>query len=103
VAILVRHLGFWSLNACRVVERLPTSAHRRVHGFSYGTLDEHAERGEELFAVELEPADGSVWYRIRAVSRPRSLVARLGYPLSRRLQRRFREDSGWSMAVAVGT
>ena len=103
VAILVRHLGFWSLNACRVVERLPTSAHRPVHGFSYGTLDEHAERGEELFAVELEPADGSVWYRIRAVSRPRSLVARLGYPLSRRLQRRFREDSGRAMAVAVGT
>jgi len=102
VAILVRHLGFWSLNACRVVERFPTSVDRPVHGFSYGTLQEHAERGEELFAVELDPADGSVWYRVRAVSRPRSLLARLGYPLSRRLQRRFREDSGRAMAVAAG-
>jgi len=103
VAILAAHLGFWSLNACRVLERLPVSADRPAHGFSYGTLQEHVEQGEELFAVELEPADGSVWYRIRAVSRPRSLLARLGYPLSRRLQRRFREDSGRAMVVAVGT
>ena len=101
VAILVRHLGFWSLHACRVVERLAASPEGPVHGFAYGTLSAHAERGEELFAIELDVADGSVWYRIRAVSRPHSVLARVGYPLARRLQRRFREDSGRAMRAAV--
>ena len=101
VAILVTYLGCWSLHACRVVERLPTSPDRLVHGFAYGTLHAHAERGEELFAVEFSVADGSVWYRIRAVSRPHTVVARLGYPLARRLQRRFRQDSGRAMRAAV--
>ena len=95
------YLGCWSLHACRVVERLPTSPDRLVHGFAYGTLHANAERGEELFAVELDVADGSVWYRIRAVSRPHAVVARLGYPLARRLQRRFRQDSGRAMRAAV--
>jgi len=29
------------------------------------------------------------------------VVARLGYPLARRLQRRFRQDSGRAMRAAV--
>ena len=34
VAVLARHLGFWSLNACRVVERLDSSPSE--FGFAYG-------------------------------------------------------------------
>lgn len=101
VAVTVRHLGFWSLHACRVVQRFPTSPGDSRYGFSYGTLREHAECGEELFAVELDDSDGSVWYQVRAVSRPRALLARLGYPVSRWLQRKFREDSVRAMAAAV--
>jgi hypothetical protein len=51
VAVLIRHLGFWSLNGARVV------------------------------------------YRLRAASRPRAALARLGKPIVRALQARFRRDS----------
>lgn len=102
VAIVVRHLGFWSLNACRVVSRLPTGAADRRYGFAYGTLQDHAERGEELFAVDLDPADDSVWYQIRAVSRPQAALAKLGYPVSRRFQEKFRSDSVKVMQRDVG-
>jgi uncharacterized protein (UPF0548 family) len=102
VAIAVRHVGFWSLNACRVVGRFPVDAGDGRHGFFYGTLEEHAESGEELFAVERDPSDDSVWYRIRAVSRPRAALAKFGYPVSRRLQQKFRDDSAKVMKRDVG-
>jgi uncharacterized protein (UPF0548 family) len=101
VAVMANHAGFWSLNACRVVMRFPTSAEDRRYGFAYGTLADHAESGEELFAVELDDADGTVWYQIRAVSRPRAFLAKAGHPISRQLQRRFREESARAMAVAI--
>jgi uncharacterized protein (UPF0548 family) len=101
VAVLVRHLGFWSLNACRVVGRFPAFPEDRRHGFFYGTLQDHAASGEELFAVELDPADDSVWYQIRAVSRPRAALAIAGYPIGRVLQHRFREESAKAVLNAV--
>ena len=103
VAVLVRHLGFWSLNACRVVGRLPQDASDSRYGFCYGTLEDHAEKGEELFAVELDLTDGSVWYQIRAVSQPRAALAKLGYPVSRRFQRKFRDDSAKVMQRVIRT
>src|SRR5436190_10937000 len=39
VAVLVRHLGFWSLNGCRVVYRVGGADE---FGFAYGTLTNHA-------------------------------------------------------------
>ncbi len=101
VAVLARHAGFWSLNACRVVAPLTTSADGIRCAFAYGTLADHAERGEELFAVALDPADGAVWYEIRAVARPRALLAWLGYPLTRHFQARFRRDSARVLARAA--
>lgn len=95
VAVLVQYAGVWSLNACRIVFVIdePDRA-----GFAYGTLADHAERGEELFEVSLDPETDVVTYRIRAVSRPRAAVARLGYPIVRMLQSRFRRDSAAAMA-----
>jgi uncharacterized protein (UPF0548 family) len=90
VVVLAHHLGFWSLNGCRVV--YPSTGSPQTHGFAYGTLADHAEQGEEVFSVSMDGA-GQVWYEIRAVSRPRSALARIGYPVSRLLQRRFRRDS----------
>ncbi|PYS37238.1 MAG: hypothetical protein DMG14_21940, partial [Acidobacteria bacterium] len=49
VAVLVHHFGFWSLNACPVVYVIEEA---RRFGFAYGTLQEHAEQGEEKFSVE---------------------------------------------------
>ena len=47
--------------------------------------------------------DDSVWYDLRAFSRPRYWPARLGYPMTRRLQRRFVRDSKTAMRAAVAT
>lgn len=101
VAIVARAFGVWWLNACRIVYVLDETEPVRWFGFAYGTLTGHAERGEERFSVELL-ADGSVWYDVRAFSRPRFWPARLGYPLARRLQRRFVRESQAAMKRAVG-
>lgn len=103
VAVLARH-GFRSLNACRIVYLIEEDdgAGRRC-GFAYGTLPEHAERGEERFTIEWRRDDGSVHYDLYAFSRPRHFLSRLGYPLSRRLQRRFARDSMRAMVRATAS
>jgi uncharacterized protein (UPF0548 family) len=68
---------------CRVVFR--TVAADRI-GFGYGTLPGHPERGEEAFLVERD-ADGTVWFRVRAFSRPDRWYSRLGGPATRLAQR----------------
>ena len=93
VAVLVRHLGCWSLNACRVVYRVGDRQAGSSFGFAYGTLTNHAELGEEIFEVILAPESGEVIYRIQAVSKPRAALARIGYPIARYFQERFRRDS----------
>jgi len=101
VAVLVRHFGFYSLNACRIVYVVHDEGPRKRFAFAYGTLAEHAESGEERFAVEWNRDEDEVWYDILAFSRPRQMVARLGYPLSRLLQKRFVEGSKAAMVEAV--
>src|SRR5262245_57322099 len=100
VAVLVRHLGFWSLNGCRVVYSLGLDDGTEF-GFDYGTLENHAESGEEIFRVSLRPDTGEVVYAIRAVSRPRAPLAKLGYPVTRLIQARFRRDSTRALARAI--
>ena len=99
VAVLIRHLGFWSLNGARVLYQ--AADEQAAFGFAYGTLTNHAERGEELFEVSLDQESGNVIYRIRSVSSPRSALARLGGPIVRLLQARFRRDSGAAMRRAI--
>jgi len=101
VAVVARHYGFWSLNACRVVYLVDDRGAPLRYGFAYGTLTEHAEIGEERFTVELRAEDQTVWYDIYAFSRPKGF-ARIGYPLARRLQKRFARDSKEAMQRAAG-
>jgi uncharacterized protein (UPF0548 family) len=101
VAILVRHFEFYSLSACRIVYVIDRDGPVARYGFAYGTLEEHAERGEERFTVEWNRAEDQVWYDILAFSRPESTLAKLGYPLSRMLQRRFAADSKAAMLEAA--
>jgi uncharacterized protein (UPF0548 family) len=101
VAILVKHFGFWSLNASRIVYVDGDDNPEERFGFAYGTLPGHVERGEERFIVEYHPEDNSVWYDLFAFSRPQDLLATIGYPVSRRLQRRFARDSLRAMKDAV--
>jgi uncharacterized protein (UPF0548 family) len=102
VAVVARVLGVWWVNACRVVYLMDEDGPVSRFGFAYGTLPDHAESGEERFLVEWYRADESVWYDILAFSRPRHPLARLGYPLTRRTQRRFARDSAAAMRRAVG-
>jgi uncharacterized protein (UPF0548 family) len=103
VAVLARHHGLRSLNACRIVYLVDEDdGDARRYGFAYGTLPEHGERGEERFTVEWSRDDNSVHYDLYAFSRPNHLLAKIGHPLARRLQRRFARDSVRAMIRAVG-
>lgn len=97
LAVLVNALGLWFLNAARIVYVIDEP---RRFGFAYGTLPGHAECGEERFVVE-RADDDSVWYDVRAFSRPRYWGARLAYPITRLLQRRFGRDSKTAMLRAL--
>jgi uncharacterized protein (UPF0548 family) len=101
VAVSIRHFGFYSLNACRIVYLVSEDGPVKRLGFAYGTLAEHAESGEERFTVEWNRDEDKVWYDILAFSRPRQMLARVGYPLSRLLQKRFAMDSKAAMLEAL--
>jgi uncharacterized protein (UPF0548 family) len=98
VAVLGRACCLWTLNACRIVYVVDEP---RRFGYAYGTLPDHIESGEERFMVEWHD-DDAVWYDILAFSRPHHFFARLGYPLVRRLQKRFAADSASALKRAVG-
>ena len=98
VAILIRHFGFYSLNAARIVYTIDEPDR---FGFAYGTLRDHGEAGEERFSVRLDRETGTVAYDLYAFSRPNYLSARLAYPLTRMLQKRFAADSKTAMRRAL--
>jgi len=101
VAVLIRHLGFWSLNGARVVYQANGTDGQAAFGFAYGTLTNHAESGEELFEVFIDQESGEVRYRIRAVSWPQSALTSIGQPFVSFLQAEFRRDSAAAMKRAT--
>ena len=101
VVVLIRHLGFWSLNGCRVVYTVGGDDAARRFGFAYGTLTNHAESGEELFEVFLDERTGDAMFTIRATSWAQSVLAWLGHPIVRGLQARFRRESVAAMRRAI--
>ena len=101
VAILARAIGLWWWNGCRIVYVVDESRPISRFGFAYGTLPGHAGTGEERFLIEWDRADNSVWFDILAFSRPHHFLARLGYPLVRRTQKRFGRESAAAMRRAV--
>lgn len=101
VAVFVNHFGFYSLNACRIVYLIDDTHPIQRYGFAYGTLTEHSEKGEERFSVEFDPETSEVWYDVFAFSQPNHPLAKLGYPISRMLQKRFAADSKEAMIRAV--
>ncbi len=93
VGVWFRLFGFWWGNASRIVYTIDEP---NRFGFAYGTLENHIEKGEELFLLELKE-DGKVWYHIRAFSRPNRWYVFLVYPLARFYQNKFRQDSAKAM------
>ncbi len=97
VAPLIRHLGFWSVNPARIVRVIDEP---RRFGFTYATLQGHAECGEEQFLVEWLD-NGEVWFDLQATSRPWHWLAWLGYPVTRMLQKRFARHSMQAMQRSI--
>ena len=80
--LCIRHFGFYSLIANRLVYVLEEPTR---FGFAYGTLEGHAEQGEERFLVFIDE-QGAVFFELFSFSKPRHLLAVLGTPLVRVLQ-----------------
>jgi uncharacterized protein (UPF0548 family) len=83
IVLLIRASGLWATAPCRVVYIIE-EPDRFV--FAYGTLPGHPERGEVAFAVTLEQT-GEVDFRVWSFSHPVDPLARLGAPLTRRIQK----------------
>jgi uncharacterized protein (UPF0548 family) len=98
VAVEVKSLGLWSLNLSRIME---TVDQEDRFGFIYATTELHVEEGEECFLLRIDRNTGSVSYRLEAISRPRDLFARAGYPITRHFQHRFARDSQRRVYEAV--
>jgi uncharacterized protein (UPF0548 family) len=101
VAILGRAVGVWWLNCCRIIYTVDEAGPITKFGFAYGTLPAHVETGEERFLVEWDRTTDRVTYEILAFSKPNHVLIRLGYPLVRRSQKRFGQDSAAAMRRAV--
>jgi uncharacterized protein (UPF0548 family) len=99
VAVLAHQMGLWWLNACRIINVIDEEEPKRF-GFVYGTLPGHVESGKERFLIEMNQGE-NVWYDILAFSRPRHILARLGYRYVRRLQKQFAKQSAAAMCRAV--
>ncbi len=98
VAVEAHTAYLWSINFSRVVEVVNTPT---KFGFMYTTTALHIEEGQERFLIEFDPGNEAVFYVIEAVSRPRHVLARIGYPISRTMQHRFQRDSIVRMKHAV--
>jgi uncharacterized protein (UPF0548 family) len=90
VAVEAHTLGMWSLNLCRILEVADTPTR---FGFLYAATQKHVERGEERFLLEHDLNNDEVRYEIEALSRPRSVLAVLGFPITRKFQHKFARDS----------
>jgi len=101
VAVVIKHFGFWSINCCRIVYVLDEDGPIQRFGFAYGTLPEHAEKGEERFTVEWHRSSDLVYYEIVSFSRPGNIAVKMAYPLAHGLQNRFLHHSLAAVARAV--
>jgi uncharacterized protein (UPF0548 family) len=101
VAVMAHVCGLWITNACRIVHVREETGLVDMCGFAYGTLPAHVARGEERFLVQWDHREDSVWYDLLAISQPRHILARAGYPYMRHLQRCFARDSLRAMRHAT--
>jgi len=104
VAVVYRAavMPVWLVMPARVVYAVDESDGSITrHGFAYGTLPGHPERGEERFLVQWNRQTDDVHYDLLAVSQPNSWFARLGYRYARLEQARFRRLSAAAMQRAV--
>lgn len=86
VVVLSLSLGVIRISApCRVIYVIDEPDR---HGFAYGTLPSHPERGKEAFIVSKQK-DETVTFTLTAFSRPASPLAKAVSPVSHAIQRRI--------------
>ena len=94
VGILAKKFGFWYLNACKIIQTIDeTSDIIQKFGLIYGTLNDHIMKGEEIFLIEWDKSDDSVWYSIYSFSKLNRFYSKLGRFFARRYQKVFVRDS----------
>jgi uncharacterized protein (UPF0548 family) len=98
VTYAARVLGVWWAYGCRILEVIDEPDR---FGFVYGTIDGHAERGEELFQVRLVD-NGDVEFSLFALSRPGRWFTWPGVPFARRAQGAFRPAAAAGIRRGVG-
>jgi len=104
VGFVSRQLGVCVINLCRVVyvvDERDSEGDVLRFGFAYGTLPDHAVRGEELFVAEWDRSTDQVWFQVRKFSRPGRRWAALMGPISRAIQARFSRDALERVQLAV--
>jgi uncharacterized protein (UPF0548 family) len=84
VLLLIRAGCLHAVAPCRVVYVVDEPSH---FSFAYGTLPGHPERGEVAFEIRRDATE-NVTFRVVSFSRAVDPLARLGTPLTRRLQQR---------------
>lgn len=89
VVVMIYILGLWWRNTAKIVY---TFDEPNRFGFAYGTLQDHAEKGEEAFWISKDK-DSNITYHIHAISKPKFWAAKLAYPLTRKYQRKFARES----------
>jgi len=101
VVVVVNHHFCWSMNPCRIIYVLDESGTIERFGFAFGTLPGHSEEGEERFTVEWRHDDDTIWYELLAFARPHHVLAKIGSPFVRFMQRKFAKDSQRAMLKAI--
>ncbi len=93
-AFTSRQVAVWSVNVCRIVRVVDDNeAGIRRFGFSYGTLERHAVRGEERFLITHDERTDVVSFGIRKFSMPAHWLLWATLPLVRYVQERFTHDA----------
>ncbi len=96
--VVARWTVAWIVAPCRIVY---TTAEDDRAGFAYGTVEGHPEEGEESFHVERR-SGGAVFFVVATYFRFADPIARLGGPVSGRIQARYTSRYLGGLAEAGG-
>lgn len=104
VVTMINHLGFWSLNPCRIVYLIDEKNESfQKSGFAFGTLPAHSETGEEQFQIEWNLKTDEVFYEIYAFAKAHNPLAKIAFPYVKYLQKSFAADSYKAMLDFVNS
>ncbi len=97
VCTRVRLFGVYAVNVGRVVY---VDDEEFRFAFGYGTLPQYPMKGEERFAVSLDPDTDQVCFEIYSFAKAKNIIIGLGWPSMKMMQRRFCRDSANRMLSA---